>query len=461
MIAKNTQQPFQIHSKQTASDFLALSTGMNLRWEFMGLIFAMAGRTAMAEPLDGAHIALPRGCTALTFAHRMTECSNACISLNRQQATSSDVFIWCLYENLILLTLQHGESSHFVWQRLGDLSAEIFAQGFHQICESPSNLPLFLVQSRKKVFHASYTIDKNLATFFGRPPRIAAYYCSTKLPFDIDDSILLEGSHFHPSAFNSNAWNEDGRFYSATWIRIRSINSQIKEKVLELLLTPSTATITSKAELVSTRCLDSWETIPASLRYDRDCPTLSTPTSACTFLSLMVLVEHLQNVFQLRRFLSQGHFELAPRDSLVDVSVRIITTITVFTAAVTKVAQMHKDPTWILLHFAVPCAGVLANELRSRTQRREPYPPFISRSQIIRHISVTISTLEAVSSPSDGNFNLCIRAAESLSHILSDVLDNPTPASLFTNDLTAMSPSSISLLGDDSSTWLPHWFETF
>ena len=116
--------------------------------------------------------------------------------------------------------------------------------------EQTHSVPAFLAQARKKVFHSAYNIDKMEATFFGRPPRIPKHYCSTTLPFDVDDRTFFDGSSTADTALDTMAWNQDSHFYPATWIRVRSMVSQIKEKVLETVLDPEGPTSPSDAELV-------------------------------------------------------------------------------------------------------------------------------------------------------------------------------------------------------------------
>ena len=53
----------------------------------------------------------PEGISKTAFAQLLTACSDACITLCRQNTHTNDILSWCLYENLILLTFQHGEAS--------------------------------------------------------------------------------------------------------------------------------------------------------------------------------------------------------------------------------------------------------------------------------------------------------------------------------------------------------------
>ena len=120
----------------------------------------------------------------------------------------------------------------------------------HRVVEQPHSVPAFLTQARKKIFHSAYNIDKLTATFFGRPPRIPKHYCNTTLPLDVDDRTFFDGLSPAGTMLDTNAWNKDSRLYPATWIRVRSLISQVKERVLETVLNPEGGTSSTDAELV-------------------------------------------------------------------------------------------------------------------------------------------------------------------------------------------------------------------
>lgn len=111
-ITRNTLKPLQVPSDMHASTFSTLFTGDNLRWEFLGLVFAWAGLSLSMSMLnDKGSATTPDGISKTSFAQLLTACSDACITLCRQNAHTNDILSWCLYENLILLTFQHGEAS--------------------------------------------------------------------------------------------------------------------------------------------------------------------------------------------------------------------------------------------------------------------------------------------------------------------------------------------------------------
>jgi hypothetical protein len=98
---------------------------------------------------------------------------------------------------------------------------------------------MFLVQARKKLFSAAFRVDKNMSTFFGRPPRIPGHYCDVGLPLDVDDNLFHQENfcvdHLR-SVLNMAGWNIDCKIHPASWIRMRHIVGKVSEEVLELSL---------------------------------------------------------------------------------------------------------------------------------------------------------------------------------------------------------------------------------
>lgn len=56
-------------------------------------------------------------------------------------------------------------------KKLGELSTTVFALGLHQ--EPDNTVPFFLQEIRERIMIASYSMDKEHATFLGRPPSLA------------------------------------------------------------------------------------------------------------------------------------------------------------------------------------------------------------------------------------------------------------------------------------------------
>lgn len=113
-ISQNTLRPFVIPSSITARDFHTLFTDENLRWEFIGFIFACAGRSAIIKPANSSIFVKDSGevVDRDIFCHDMMMASRTCVALCRQNgAVVNDLLIWLLYENLVFSTMHYGDSS--------------------------------------------------------------------------------------------------------------------------------------------------------------------------------------------------------------------------------------------------------------------------------------------------------------------------------------------------------------
>ena len=87
-----------------------------------------------------------------------------------------------------------------------------------------------------------------------------------------------------------------------------------------------------------------------------------------------------------------------------------------------------KQVSWVMLYYGLPSACVLAFEVLRQGQKPGPHPVVLPRSEIIRNLSVFVSCLAWVASPSPshGNYTACKDVEKKLSSILDRILD-PLP----------------------------------
>lgn len=78
----------------------------------------------------------------------------------------------------VVVDLWLGYSS---WRRFGDLTSSLYALGLHEKLDEDA-LPGFIVELRKACFARTYALDKDLAIFLGRPPRVNKSYCHFQVP---------------------------------------------------------------------------------------------------------------------------------------------------------------------------------------------------------------------------------------------------------------------------------------
>ncbi len=107
--------------------------------------------------------------------------------------------------------------------------------GLHREPKDVTKIPFFLLESRRKIYAATYKFDKSIATFLGRPPNISHQYSDSKLPLDLSDEMLMTGGatlDHAVSCLDSHGWTRDGTFHPASWIRLRYIIAVFREKIL-------------------------------------------------------------------------------------------------------------------------------------------------------------------------------------------------------------------------------------
>ncbi|KAL3431360.1 hypothetical protein BDV09DRAFT_198810 [Aspergillus tetrazonus] len=86
---------------------------------------------------------------------------------------------------------------------------------------------------------AAYSMDKELATFLGRPPRICRQYCDIQLPLDISWEDLVADDSTRVAAvqqLDPDGWNVQGDPEKDARPRVALLASILREMVLEFSL---------------------------------------------------------------------------------------------------------------------------------------------------------------------------------------------------------------------------------
>ncbi|KAJ5206649.1 Transcription factor [Penicillium cf. griseofulvum] len=131
---------------------------------------ALAGRASYLE-LSGSRASDSESQTRLS--QKMLAACYITLLICKDSTALNELTLWLVHENLLLSSLVLGVSSPVTWQRLGELSTNIFELGVHRDTASSTPLPRFILESRRRLFAAAYHFDKSIATFLGRPPRIS------------------------------------------------------------------------------------------------------------------------------------------------------------------------------------------------------------------------------------------------------------------------------------------------
>jgi hypothetical protein len=99
----------------TADQFYHLFMGTNLRWEFVGLIFALAGLGASVSSGSLLYSLNDKDeLSSEAFAMEMARASHACIEICRQYDNVNNLVVWLNYTYFVLASNIMGETSNAV-----------------------------------------------------------------------------------------------------------------------------------------------------------------------------------------------------------------------------------------------------------------------------------------------------------------------------------------------------------
>ncbi|CAI7606503.1 unnamed protein product [Penicillium glandicola] len=421
-IIQNTSEIFEVPPATQGRDFHTLFTGPAIRLEIIGLLCALAGR---ARYLGLASDRFDNDRTSRSqYAHKMLAASEAALHICKILTPLNDLTVWLVHEILLLSDIVHGDSSPACWKRLGELSTDIFALGLHRDSKPSSNIPEFLLESRRRQFAAAYQLDKSIATFLGRPPRIPWRYADCRMPLDISDEALatddmiLNYPHDH---IDENGWNIRGVVQRSSWIRVRFIISTFRDEILEVSLQNVTPEMENMLKNISQRCHLAWDSLPNWLRYTPQCWDQNLHVAVCLMMIISYLA-YLYNDFLIQRLIA-GKTNPRGNAALLSVSADILSTVLTLGMQREQMIDLRPDFAWTVLLYGFPSASLLIKALQHQKRTGEPFLYEGSRSALIRNLSVFISHLESIVRPDNANYALFQRASQLFSRIIDEILE--------------------------------------
>ncbi|KAF2825966.1 hypothetical protein CC86DRAFT_324733 [Ophiobolus disseminans] len=436
-VLESTSRPFVIAQSLEASDFQILCSGENLRFEIIGFLLATAGRSLTFGFAPDVFSDPANRSLKSQFIDELLRASTTCLFLCTMLATVNDITVWMYYENYLFTTMVCGYAGPPSWRRIGELATQIYALGIHKESTS-ATVPIWLRETRRRMFCSSFNQDKSISTFLGRPIRISKRYTDISLPLDLSDKETvgdLTVLNNAIRALDKDGWDTKGRRLRASWIRLRYTSLQFREEVLEYSLTRLDDTARAKLLDTSARLRASWDSLPPHLRYWKSCWDEGIPSTVCLML-IIVHLTHWYTEFMIQKLLD--YQPLTSNTALLRVSCDILSNVLTLGTIRDRSYDVHRDLLHCILLFGVPAASVLATALREQHATSHPFPPDISRSEIVRMLSVLISHLDAAAHvensgarQGEANYNLCRKASRIFTRVIDAVLDTPveTPSS--------------------------------
>ncbi|KAL4795329.1 hypothetical protein BDV19DRAFT_398724 [Aspergillus venezuelensis] len=426
-ILENTARRFHIPSDIKGKDFHTLSTGSQMRLEIIGLVYSLAGRASF---FGLSHAKFPGSAGAASrakFARKMLMATDTVIQVCKMLTPVNDMLVWLQYENWLLACLFYGDISSPTWHRLGEVASSAFELGLHRDCHKDA--PVFLREIRRRVYAGVYYIDKNIATFLGRPPRVSWRYADTKAPLDLDeDAFVADEEEFEKAVgeLDSEGWNTKPIYLRSSWYRIRHSISIFREELLELSLRPIDAEAAERLRDISFRCTTAWDSVPDHLRYAPHGWSESL-TIGVRILMIMSYQLYLYNIFLVQRLLCQ--FDSSAETALLDVSSELLSTVLVLGRQPEAMVDIKRDYNSIIVMCGFSSASTLIKALQTQVRTGNPLPYSGSRAELIRNLSVFVSHIEIMARPLSSNTNHALfdRASKIFANILDEVLEARLP----------------------------------
>ncbi|RBR20112.1 uncharacterized protein FIESC28_05391 [Fusarium coffeatum] len=364
--------------------------------------------------------------------HFADRCLDICLSLD----CLNDLQLILQYENFILHSLVDGDQSYESWRKLGDLSSSLFALGYHQQLESNGPIPPFLKRLRQAVFASSYSTDKNVSIFLGRPPRISRKFCHFR-------QLSLD-------SYYSSEWSPDAKldlFADARWAALCAI---LKEEIIvELFGEETLNTRIEKARNIRNSAELQWSSLPQHFRLEM--PMKSYDRSAVELdLMLGIRLNHLHVLFLLHLALVQRVSE--PDAQLYNVSVEMLGLVIEGVLFKDHIVHSGTSLTWKVVYYGLAAAGVICLSL---LQRKASEHEMAATPKIFRDLGVLVAEIEygTFVYKEDANYALLASATATMKNIL----DNLSRSRLDQRDLSGQLSETMVQPGPelDDSNWEP------
>ncbi|KAL4974591.1 putative Zn(II)2Cys6 transcription factor [Aspergillus desertorum] len=404
LIFRNTAATIETNATTTLSEYILQIAP---KWETIGLIFALLGTATYQINPDDAVLrrdGIPgndkQGLRKIAIA-----VSGMCLQFCNKVSVMSEPWCWAAIHHTVFMIEMHGSNDYRTWRSLGDVINLVFALGLHQR-KVDERAPFFLSEIRSRTIIAAYYMDKELATFLGRPPRICRQYCDFQTPLDLSWEDLVADASIQEAAvrqLDSNGWNMQGDLDKGARPRVTLLTSIIREMILELSLSPH---------------VDNLEDIVKSVFAKR---TREIP------------------------------------DSLIVTASEILRLLLDLVSKQVQAGRINRLITFDLSYIGLPAAAVLSKELLRRSQLSAdqsileiPFP----RSEVIQRLSVFVVQVESFFPSREGDYDTCMKGLSFIRQVLDSVLSPSALSAQLSNEIRQEESGLIMDMDMDFATFL-------
>ncbi|KAH8702479.1 putative C6 transcription factor [Talaromyces proteolyticus] len=446
LIFQNSSRPMSVNKSMTVEQYCASFTGLNFRWEAIGNFFALAGMALVGTP-DTDPLLLNVKINKETLLSLLIEASDICTKFCEHPSSVNELLIYLQTNDGKLKTHRYGDICYLTWRQVGVLASTLFTAGLHR--GSDDDCPFFLSQWRAICFASSFVYDKSMATFMGRPPLISSRYCKISAPLDIGEEDIVAGPEALGRAFaqmDPLGWNKTAS-HATSLLRMRFFQSLVREEVLDVVLGQKqvdTVEFEGRANAVLDKARATWDATPSHLRFDHQeegAPDTPANSWASRYPLVIPYLEQRYSCFLLQQAIvkqtGSGHA------ALFDTAREMLTTVNKVSVNREFMIDRSRHYAWLMLYYGVPGASMLAIHLLHQNQGSTTFV-MPARTEVIRNLTVFVSSLSWITRPTYGNYALCKEAEKRLTAILDEILD-PTPHHPPGSAIASSSPSNLNM----------------
>ncbi|KAJ5366412.1 Transcription factor [Penicillium brevicompactum] len=413
-LTQNSRAPLEIRTTTNISDFSAQFLDQNFRWESLGIFLCAVSRATIAIPFFPPLFKTEKD--QFLLRKLSTSLSDLALDIALSLDCLNDIQLVLQYENFIIHTHVDGDQSFHSWSRLGNVVSSMFALGYHENVEkSKPPIPNFLAELRKAAWAITYSADKNVAIFLGRPPRMSKRFCHFQIPLNPPNTELGSVANAWD---RTTRWQEDTPFCYRAGIRWAALCSALKEDILELLRDRQRENFDQKASAIREKAEIQWANLPSRFRLSSTLKECSGDAFKRDMLASMRL-DQLHVLFLLQLSFIDSRAE--PDPSMIDVSDQMLGLVIESILLRDRLVFSGTSLVWKIAHYGLPAAGIIL--LSMLKQRHTLNEVRASRSKTLLNLGILVAQVQVGSlvRRGDPNYALVSKATQTIERFLDSV----------------------------------------
>ncbi|KAJ5348782.1 Transcription factor [Penicillium brevicompactum] len=413
-LTQNSRAPLEIRTTTNISDFSAQFLDQNFRWESLGIFLCAVSRATIAIPFFPPLFKTEKD--QFMLRKLSTSLSDLALDIALSLDCLNDIQLVLQYENFIIHTHVDGDQSFHSWSRLGNVVSSMFALGYHENVEkSKPPIPNFLAELRKAAWAITYSADKNVAIFLGRPPRMSKRFCHFQIPLNPPNAELGSVANAWD---RTTRWQEDTPFCYRAGIRWAALCSALKEDILELLRDRQQENFDQKASAIREKAEIQWANLPLKFRLSSTLKECSGDAFKRDMLASMRL-DQLHVLFLLHLSFIDSLTE--PDPSMIDVSDQMLGLVIESILLRDRLVFSGTSLVWKIAHYGLPAVGIIL--LSMLKQRHTLNEVRASRSKTLLNLGILVAQVQIGSlvRRGDPNYALVSKATQTIERFLDSV----------------------------------------